>query len=143
MKNSLKRKIQCNSFSIFDIKDDTSTFATAQKSCKVLQCIIDAAMHKKNWLQSISIWKMSTWYYYNNMQVQQRSNVDQAHFINMFQMKDKMKSNVMKKEHHELKKALRNHKRSNDDHSNDTFNEYTESISSCDVIKELNEKERK
>jgi len=77
------------------------------------------------------------------MQVQQRSNVDQAHFINMFQMKDKMKSNVMKKEHHELKKALRNHERSNDDHSNDTFNEYTESISSCDVIKELNEKERK
>ena len=29
MKNSLKRKIQCSSFSISDIRDDTSTFATA------------------------------------------------------------------------------------------------------------------
>ena len=77
------------------------------------------------------------------MQVQQRLNVDQAHFINMFQMKSKIKSNAMRREYHELEKALRNHKRSNDDHSNDTFNEYTESISSCDVIKELNEKERK
>ncbi len=77
------------------------------------------------------------------MQVQQRFNVDQAHFINMFQMKDRMKSNAMKNKHHELKKALRNHERSNDDHSNDTFNKYTESISSCDVIKELDERERK
>jgi len=61
----------------------------------------------------------------------------------MFQMKDKMKSNVMKKEHHELKKALRNHKRSDNDHSNDTLNEHTESISSCDVIKESDEREEK
>ncbi len=143
MKNSLKRKIQCNSFLIFDIKDDTSTSATAQESCKVSQCIIDAATHKKNWLQLISIWKTSTWCCYDNMQVQQRFNVDQAHFINMFQMKDRMKSNAMKNKHHELKKALRNHERSNDDHSNDTFNKYTESISSCDVIKELDERERK
>jgi len=48
MKNSLKREIQCSSFSIFDIKDDTSTFAIAQELCKVLQHIIDAAMHEKN-----------------------------------------------------------------------------------------------
>ncbi len=53
MKNSLKREIQYNSFSIFNIKDDTSTSVTAQESCKVSQRIIDAVMHKKNWLQSI------------------------------------------------------------------------------------------
>jgi len=77
------------------------------------------------------------------MQVQQRLNVDQAHFINMFQMKSRMKSNAMRRKHHELEKALRNHKRSNDNHSNNTFNEHTESISSCDVIEESNERERK
>ena len=54
MKNSLKREIQRSSFSIFDIRDDTSTSVTAQESCKVSQCIIDAATHKKNWLQLIS-----------------------------------------------------------------------------------------
>jgi len=48
MKNSLKREIQYNSFSIFNIKDDTSTSVTAQESCKVSQRIIDAVMHKKN-----------------------------------------------------------------------------------------------
>jgi len=100
MKNSLKREIQRSSFSIFDIKDDTSTFATAQELCKVSQRIIDAAMHEKNWLQLISTWKMSIWCCYNNMQVQQRSNVNQAHFINMFQMKSRMKSNAMRREHH-------------------------------------------
>ncbi len=69
MKNSLKREIQRSSFSIFNIKDDTSTSAIAQKSCKVLQCIIDAAMHKKNWLQSIFTWETSTWCYYDDVQV--------------------------------------------------------------------------
>ena len=34
----------------------------------------------------------------------------------------------MRREHHELEKALKNYERSNDDHSNDTFNENTESI---------------
>ncbi len=48
MKNSLKREIQHNSFSISDIKDDTSTFVIAQKLCKVSQCIIDAVTHEKN-----------------------------------------------------------------------------------------------
>ena len=48
MKNNLKREIQCSSFSISDIKDDTSTFVTAQESCKVSQCIIDATTHEKN-----------------------------------------------------------------------------------------------
>jgi len=77
------------------------------------------------------------------VQVQQRLNVDQARSINMFQMKSRMKSNAMRREHHELEKALRNRKRSDDDHSNDTLNEHTESISSCDVIEESNERERK
>ncbi len=76
------------------------------------------------------------------MQVQQRSNVDQAHSINMFQMKSKMKSNAIRREHHELEKALRNHERSNDDHLNDTFNKHIESISNCDIIKESNKRER-
>ena len=77
------------------------------------------------------------------MQVQQRFNVDQAHFINMFQMKDRMKSNAMKNKHHELKKALRNHECNDDDHSNDILNEHTELILSCDIIKESNERKRK
>jgi len=61
----------------------------------------------------------------------------------MSQMKSRMKSNAMRRKHHKLEKALRNHERSNDDHSNDTFNEHTESISSCDIIEELDERERK
>jgi len=48
MKNSLKREIQRSSFSISDIKDDTSTSATAQESYEVSQRIIDAATHEKN-----------------------------------------------------------------------------------------------
>jgi len=58
-------------------------------------------------------------------------------------MKSRIKSNAMRREHHKLEKALRNHERNNDDHSNDTFNEHIESISSCDVIKESDERERK
>ncbi len=58
-------------------------------------------------------------------------------------MKSRMKSNAMKKEHHELKKALRNHERNNDNHSNNTLNEHTRSISNWDVIKESDERERK
>jgi len=143
MKNSLKRKIQRSLFLISDTRDDTSTSATAQESCKVSQCIIDAAMHKKIWLQSISTWEMSTQCRYDDVQVQQKSNVNQARFINMSQMKSRMKSNAMRKEHHELEKALRNRERSNDDHSNNTLNEHIELISSCDVIKESNERERK
>ena len=84
MKNDLKREIQRSSFSISDIKDDTSTSVTAQESCKVSQHVTDAATHKKNWLQSIFTWKMSTQCCYDNMQVQQRLNVNQARFINMF-----------------------------------------------------------
>ncbi len=84
MKNSLKKEIQRNSFSISDIRDDTLTFVTAQESCKVSQRITDTTMHEKNWLQSISTWKMSTWCRYNNVQVWQKLNVNQAHFINMF-----------------------------------------------------------
>ncbi len=58
-------------------------------------------------------------------------------------MKSRMKSNAIRREHHKLKKVLRNCERSNDDHSNDTFNEHIESISSCDVIKESDEREKK
>ena len=77
------------------------------------------------------------------MQVQQRLNVNQAHFINMFQMKSRMKSNAIRREHYELKKALRNHERSDNDHLNNILNEHTESISSCDIIEESDERERK
>ncbi len=58
-------------------------------------------------------------------------------------MKSRMKSNAMRRKHHKLEKALRNHERSDDDHLNDTLNEHTELISSCDIIKESNERERK
>ena len=61
----------------------------------------------------------------------------------MFQIKSRMKSNAMRRKHHKLEKALRNHERSDDDHLNDTLNEHTELISSCDIIKESNERERK
>ena len=58
-------------------------------------------------------------------------------------MKSRMKSNAMRREHHELEKALRNYERSNDDYSNNIFNEHIESISSCDVIKESDKREKK
>ncbi len=61
----------------------------------------------------------------------------------MFQMKSRIKSNAMRRKHHELEKALRNHERNDDDHLNDILNEHTESISSCDIIKESNERKRK
>jgi len=61
----------------------------------------------------------------------------------MFQMKSRMKSNAIRREHHELEKALKNHECSDDDHLNNTLNEHTESISSCDVIKKSDERERK
>jgi len=60
----------------------------------------------------------------------------------MFQMKSRMKSNAMRREHHELEKALRNRERNDDDHSNDTFNEHIESISSYNVIEESDEREK-
>ncbi len=58
-------------------------------------------------------------------------------------MKDRMKDDAMWKEHHELEKASRNHERDNNNHLNDTFDKHTESISDCDIIKELNERKRK
>ncbi len=142
MKNSLKREIQHSSFLISDIKDDTSASATAQELCKVSQHIIDAVTHQENWLQSIFTWEMSTQCHYDDVWVWQRSNVNQAHFINMFQMKSRMKSNATRRKYHELEKAFRNHEHSNDDHSNDTLNEHTESISSCDVIEESDERKK-
>jgi len=58
-------------------------------------------------------------------------------------MKSRMKSNATRREHHELKKAFRNCECSDDDHLNDTLNEHTESISSCDIIKESDERKKK
>ncbi len=58
-------------------------------------------------------------------------------------MKDRTKDDAMWKEHHELEKASRNHECDDNDHSNDTLDKHTKSISNCNVIKELNEKERK
>ncbi len=58
-------------------------------------------------------------------------------------MKSIMKSNVRKREHYKLKKAFRNHKRNNDNYSNDTLNEHIESILSCDVIKKSNKRNKK
>ncbi len=58
-------------------------------------------------------------------------------------MKSRIKSNAMRKEHHELEKALKNHERSDNDHLNNIFNKHTESISSCDVIEESNERKKK
>ena len=58
-------------------------------------------------------------------------------------MKDRMKDDAMQRKHHELEKASRNHERDNSNHSNDTFNKHIKLISDCDVIEELNERERK
>jgi len=58
-------------------------------------------------------------------------------------MKSRMKSNAMRREHHELEKAFRNHECSDDAHLNDILNEHTESISSCNIIKESDKRERK
>ncbi len=47
------------------------------------------------------------------------------------------------REYHELEKVVRNHERDNSNHSNNTLDKHTESISDCDIIKELEERERK
>ena len=54
-----------------------------------------------------------------------------------------MKDDAMWKKHHELKKAFRNHEHDNSNHSNDTLDKHTESISDCDIIEESDERERK
>ena len=54
-----------------------------------------------------------------------------------------MKDDAMWREHHELEKASRNHERDDSNHSNDTLDKHTKSISDCDVIEESNERERK
>jgi len=77
------------------------------------------------------------------VQVQQRLNVDQACFINMFQIKNRMKNDATWREHHELEKASRNQKRDDSNHLNDILNKHTELISNCNVIEELNEREKK
>ena len=54
-----------------------------------------------------------------------------------------MKDDATWREHHELKKASRNHECDDSNHSNDTLDKHTESISDCDIIKESDERERK
>jgi len=54
-----------------------------------------------------------------------------------------MKDDAMQREHHKLEKASRNHEHDDNDHLNDTLDKHTESISNCDIIKELNEREKK
>ena len=54
-----------------------------------------------------------------------------------------MKDDAMQKEHHELEKASRNHECNDSDHSNNTFNKHTKSISDYDVIKKSDEREKK
>jgi len=61
----------------------------------------------------------------------------------MSQMKDRMKDNAMQREHHELEKASRNHECNDSDHSNNTLDKHTESISDCDIIKKSDERKRK
>ncbi len=58
-------------------------------------------------------------------------------------MKDKMKDDAIWREHHELKKVSRNHEYDNSNHSNNILNKHIETISDCDIIKELNEREKK
>jgi len=57
-----------------------------------------------------------------------------------------MKADTKVNNKHELSKirwSYWNNECSNDDHSNDTLNEHTESILSCDIIKKSDERERK
>jgi len=58
-------------------------------------------------------------------------------------MKDRMKDDAMQRKHHKLKKASKNHERDDNNHLNDILNKHIELISNCDIIKELNERERK
>jgi len=55
-------------------------------------------------------------------------------------MKDRKKINAIKEKHHELENALRNHKHNDSNDSNDALNDHTESVSSCDIIKESDER---
>ena len=54
-----------------------------------------------------------------------------------------MKDDAMQKEHHELEKVSKNHECDDSDHSNDTFDKHTESISDCDIIKKSDKREKK
>jgi len=58
----------------------------------------------------------------------------------MFQIKDRKKINAMREKYHELENAFRNCKRDNNNDSNDALNDHTESVSSCDIIKESDER---
>ncbi len=55
---------------------------------------------------------------------------------------NRMKDDAMWKEHHELEKASKSHKRNDSNHLNDILNKHTESISNYDIIEKSNERER-
>ncbi len=83
---------------------------------------------------------MYTQYHNDDVQVWQWLNVNQTCSVNTFSMKDRKKINAMKEKHYELENALRNHERNDSDDLNDALNDYTESVSSCDVIKKSDER---
>jgi len=58
-------------------------------------------------------------------------------------MKDRKKINAMKEKHHELENAFRNHEHNDSDDLNDALNDHTESVSSCDIIEESDERREK
>ncbi len=61
----------------------------------------------------------------------------------MFQIKDRMKNDATWRKHHELEKASKNQKHDDSNHLNNILNKHTELISNCDIIEELNEREKK
>jgi len=58
-------------------------------------------------------------------------------------MKNRKKINAIREKHHELENAFRNRERDDNDDSNDAFNDYTKSVSSCNIIKESNERRKR
>ncbi len=61
----------------------------------------------------------------------------------MFQMKDRKKINAMREKHHELENAFRNRKRDDSNNLKDALNDHTELVSSCDIIKESDERRKR
>jgi len=61
----------------------------------------------------------------------------------MFQMKNRKKINAIREKHHELENALRNRERNDNNDSNDALNDYTKLVSSCNIIKESDERRKR
>jgi len=58
-------------------------------------------------------------------------------------MKNRKKINAMREKHHELENALKNSEHDDSDDSNNALNNYTESVSSCDIIEESDERRKR